>query len=328
MEFRTVSDLNELVARNLSRVPNEVDLVVGIPRSGMLVATLLSLYKNIPLTDLDSYLSGQLYKCGNTKKRDDWVSTVEEARTVLVVDDSLASGAALAAAKKRVEQDRPDSHAIYLVAYAAPGSLHCCDIALEECPMPRMFEWNYLHHPDLGQVCFDIDGVLCDDPSEEQNDDGDRYIDFILHAPLKVRPTYRIGCLVTSRLERYRCFTEQWLEDNGIEYGELVMSQCATKEERQRAGNHGLLKAEAYGARQDFHLFVESNPAQARTISELTGKAVFCTDDRRVYGEGGLAKAKSAASAAKQRAEGVAKRILPDPVKKTIKAIKRGGGRG
>jgi uncharacterized HAD superfamily protein len=31
----------------------------------------------------------------------------------------------------------------------------------------------------LKKACFDIDGVLCADPLPEQNDDGEKYINFL-----------------------------------------------------------------------------------------------------------------------------------------------------
>ena len=68
-----------------------------------------------------------------------------------------------------------------------------------------MFEWNYLHHDGYSHLCcYDIDGVLCEDPTDEENDDGDRYKNFILNAPLRFKPFAPIGFLVSSRLEKYR----------------------------------------------------------------------------------------------------------------------------
>ena len=46
---------SELVNAYAHRVPHDVDLIVGIPRSGMLVASILSLKLNLPMTDLYAF---------------------------------------------------------------------------------------------------------------------------------------------------------------------------------------------------------------------------------------------------------------------------------
>ena len=75
------------------------------------------------------------------------------------------------------------------------------DIYFEICHMPRVFEWNYMHSWVLQYCCVDIDGVLCEDPSFFENDDGKRYRKFLLHAQPKLVPTKKIGYIVTARLE-------------------------------------------------------------------------------------------------------------------------------
>lgn len=51
---------------------------------------------------------------------------------------------------------------------------------------------------------MDIDGVLCADPTPEENDDGEKYRHFLLNTPPLFIPKVTIGTLVTSRLEKYR----------------------------------------------------------------------------------------------------------------------------
>ena len=79
------------------------------------------------------------------------------------------------------------------------------DIYFKICEQPRMFEWNYMHHWALEYVCMDIDGVLCEDPSVYQNDDGKNYYDFLINAIPKIIPTQKVGKLVSCRLEKYSC---------------------------------------------------------------------------------------------------------------------------
>ena len=38
MNYRTISDLNQVILKRLHIIPRDIDLIVGIPRSGMFPA--------------------------------------------------------------------------------------------------------------------------------------------------------------------------------------------------------------------------------------------------------------------------------------------------
>ena len=48
MNYRSVADLDDQIVNWLGKLPSDVEVIVGVPRSGMLVANLLSLYLNRP----------------------------------------------------------------------------------------------------------------------------------------------------------------------------------------------------------------------------------------------------------------------------------------
>ncbi|GAL65896.1 biotin carboxylase [Jejuia pallidilutea] len=97
MNYRSINDLNETILRKLHVIPRDIDLVVGVPRSGMLPANLLALYLNLPYTDIHSFIKGFVYKAGARKQ----FFEASEYKNILVVDDSIASGSALAECKKK-----------------------------------------------------------------------------------------------------------------------------------------------------------------------------------------------------------------------------------
>ena len=282
MNFRTISDLDNLITKNLALLPKDIDLVIGVPRSGLFAANIISLYLNLPLTDLDSFLAGRIYDCGSTRVNKNWISEITDDVKVLLVEDSSISGNSLAEIKNKIKNAKIKNRITILTIYVTDYTKDLTDIYFEICNPPRMFEWNYLHHTLLKNACFDIDGVLCLDPTPDQNDDGEKYRDFVRNAPLRVKPTFKIGYLVTSRLEKYRADTEYWLKKNGIEYDYLVMMQYKTKEERIKSGSHGRFKGEAYKLFERTNLFVESELRQAKEIAEISGKVVFCTENNTV----------------------------------------------
>ena len=152
------------------------------------------------------------------------------------------------------------------------------DYYFESVSLPRYFQWNILNHTVLEKSCFDIDGVLCVDPTSEQNDDGPKYRDFILNAEPLYIPKAKIGVLVTSRLEKYRSETEEWLRKNNVKYNKLVMLDLPDMKARQRANNHAAHKAGTY-INSEYNLFFESALSQAIEINRITGKPVFCTEN-------------------------------------------------
>ncbi len=152
------------------------------------------------------------------------------------------------------------------------------------------------------RTCVDIDGVLCADPTQVQNDDGPGYRSFLSGAQPLVLPTSPVGWVVTSRLERYRPETEAWLRENGVEYGELVMLDVATAEERRALGAHGRHEA-AFSASSGAELFVESEYAQAVEIAALSGRQVFSIEGAaRAGARGAQPPARGAGGAAAAQA--------------------------
>jgi uncharacterized HAD superfamily protein len=274
MYYRSISDLNQIIIKRLHILPRDFDLIIGIPRSGMLPANLLALYLNKPFTDLHSFLNGHIYSSGERSKFFD----NKENKKVLVVDDSVSSGAALIKCRELLKDFESKYDISYCAIYVVPSKEKMVDYYFELVPTPRYFQWNILNHIILEKSCFDIDGVLCPDPTDEQNDDGPKYIDFILNAPPLYVPGSKIGTVVTSRLEKFRPQTEEWLAKNNIRYKKLVMMNLPNKEARVRAGNHGSFKAEEYKS-SEYDLFFESNLGQALEINRITKKPVLCTEN-------------------------------------------------
>ncbi len=72
MNYRSISDLNQVILKRLYIIPRDIDLIVGIPRSGMFPANLLALYLNKPVTDLGSFIKpekeGSFSMSDNTKR--------------------------------------------------------------------------------------------------------------------------------------------------------------------------------------------------------------------------------------------------------------------
>lgn len=269
--FKTYSDLTLDIRRAISKIPRDIDLVVGVPRSGMIPAYMIGAFLNLPVLSLDEYLNNIKSFSGNRS-----IKSSADIKKVLIVDDSVNLGNALNNVKKGLDLKKAPHSYVFFAAYATENGKNLVDIYAASCEHPRIFQWNYLYHDLLLQSCVDIDGVLCVDPSEEQNDDGEKYINFILNAEPLYIPNYKIKALVTSRLEKYRKQTEEWLRKHNVQYEHLYMLDLKSKEERIKQSAHAKFKAKVYSELTECILFIESERKQAIEIADLTKKAVIC----------------------------------------------------
>lgn len=319
MKFLTFNNLADDLVENIHKIPRDIDVVVGVPRSGCILAGMIAGYINKPLGDLDSFINGHIYSAGATKNSKDWVDNIAEVKKALIVEDSVQRGTSIESVKARITEYCQNIECVYLAAYVSCEGKGFVDIYFRKIDDLRIFEWNYLHNIKfLKRTCFDLDGVLCMDPTEEENDDGPKYVNFLLNATPKFIPSSEIGWIVTSRLEKYRNETEEWLKKNGIKYRELIMLNLKSAEERRQLGVHADFKAEQYKSLNEAFLFVESNEMQAIKINEITKKSVFCTSNRFFYSE---STSKTIVRVGKKKMSKIAKKVLPNRLYKVIKSI-------
>lgn len=279
LAFRNIADLNRDLKSWVELLP-DFDVIAGIPRSGLLVATLLALRMNKPVTDINGLVIGHLLQHGQRLKGFDVFCYLDRPRKILVIDDSLCNGENIAFARKKLVSSIHDIK--YAAVYVKPENKYLVDFCYSLVPIPRVFEWNLFHSSLLGAVCMDIDGVLCRDPSHFENDDGKEYKKFILNVNPCVVPSKSIRCLATNRLEKYRDETKQWLQKHNIRYHQLIMCQEKTAQDRRFTTKYAEMKIEAF-IQSGSSFFVESSRRQAEKIAVKTKRTVICTDTFESY---------------------------------------------
>jgi uncharacterized HAD superfamily protein/hypoxanthine phosphoribosyltransferase len=259
------------IKKNIHKISDSTKLVVGVPRSGMIPAYMIGIILNIKVCSLDEFIN-------NIKPSHGFRPINTGEGGVLIIDDSCYSGASITAVKEKIRAAGIETADIkYAAVYCKPGSEGALDFALTTLEPPRVFEWNYMNHSFIEAACFDIDGVLCVDPTEEENDDGEKYRNFILNAKALYIPKYTIYALVSSRLEKYRTETIAWLKKNNVRFRHLYLLDAPSKAHRQRFNMHAKFKAGIYAGLKNTALFYESERSQAAEIAALTKKPVFCT---------------------------------------------------
>jgi len=277
LQYRSYENLTKLIQDADLRNFRNFDLIVGVPRSGMVPAFMIGLALNLPVIDIEGFIAGiNPYVGKRLQYKKNGISKV------LVVDDSIKFGGQLKEVKQKLHSFN-SIHFKYLSVFATSDSKGMVDHYLEIIDNPRVFQWNLLNSWVYEYSCVDIDGVLCEDPSEEENDDGEKYLEFLENVRPKYLPSCVVAVLVTNRLEKYRRQTEDWLFRHGVQYKKLVMLDLPDKKTRVELGIHSIFKSNVYQKYHQTFLFIESNKSQAESIHYNTGKNVFCVENLKFY---------------------------------------------
>lgn len=289
MKYITLADLSKTIRDNLWKIPKDIDFVIGVPRSGTMVASIICSYLNVPLIDVNSYVAG-LKPSGGRRLAYYNQSHIKSGK-VLVVEDTVYYGHTINKAKQLLESCKRGDKLIYMCAYLEGPGENAVDFYLEDVRQYTnnftdivYYEWNLFQHGDAvtRRWMCDIDGVFLPDPPDERNQE--EYIKYIQTAPSLFVPLTPVGALVTYRLIKYADITTKWLADNGIRYDELYMFKADSWQERHDSGKTPeLIKANAYKASPRYNLFIESSDYQAKLINQLSGKPVYCVETNKVY---------------------------------------------
>ena len=154
MNYRSVHNLSRLVAARLGKLPAGIEGVVGIPRSGTLVADMIGLQLSLPVMTVGDVCAQSGVEVGTrmhmTKEaKRDFLRT---PRRLLVVDDSCGTGGTMKSVKRALA-DAPVKHdCTYMAAYVNAAGAKWVDVWLEIVEKPRFFEWNWVSRT-IGSLC-------------------------------------------------------------------------------------------------------------------------------------------------------------------------------
>lgn len=277
MNFKTLNDLNLAIATNLSNIAKlKPDLVVAVPVSGMIPASIIATSLQIPFTDVEGYLNNRYYDFTGKKTVANNLTTTR--KNVLLVDASINSGKAMKGVVDCLLHKK--DNIIRFAVFGSPKNTSTSvDFTCETVGLPRMFQWDIWKHPNLIKCATDMDGVLCRDPSQQELK---RDLRKFLHITEPLYPIKKtVKFIITARKEIYRQETEEWLQKNNIPYEHLVMKPTSYKESDKVNADY---KAEVINRYKDnIKLYIESNDIQANRIAELVPIPVWCTDSQKIY---------------------------------------------
>jgi len=256
----------------LKSLPGDYDVIVGIPRSGLLIASIIALKLAKPLTTPELFIKEVIWA---SKK----IQTGKKIRKVLLVDDTISSGKSMQKATQLLLSHCKEINLNKAALIIADKSKSLVDNYYEIIPEPRIFEWNMMHSKK-GKTCFDMDGVLCENCPPGFDADEEKYTAWIDSAKPYLIPSYEIDAIISNRLEKYRTLTEKWLTRNRVKYKELILWDLQSKEERKNQyGKHKIdillsIKPDIY---------FESSLNESEQIWKSTKIPTICIDEMIMF---------------------------------------------
>ena len=254
------------------KLASDFDTVVAIPRSGMLIGSIISTYFGKPLSTPDMIIEGK-----------QWISSESSLHeinlnfygTILLVDDSLSSGKQMEKYAQLIQKYLPNKKIITAVLYKSKDSSYKLDRFYKEVPGKTLNHYDFsLMHQKLNlNLACDLDGILCKDYA------GQNYDDFLRNAIPHRIPIFQIDTIITARSEKHRKITEDWLKKYNVRYKNLYMLHENDNSDIERVIKFKvkiLLKE-----RPD--LYWESNDYLAKECFERTGIKTLCLENGHLY---------------------------------------------
>ncbi len=281
--FISSSQLMEDARQLAAMLPADASTIIGVARSGLPVATMVSMLLHRPLWILRQS-TRDLVPAGHGWRL---TGSTEASGPAVVIDDTVMTGNSLKQVMPIVRREHPN--ALFAAVYVNPAARVKPDVWVRDLAWPHLLEWNLFNSVLSPHMAVDFDGILCGDCPVEDDDDGERYLEFLRTAkPRYLTRKVPLGLVVTARLEKYRPQTEEWLARHGVQVKSLVMGPWQTKAERSKA-NVAAYKAEHFAKfLKQTHaikppMFVESDERQAAEIAKLSGGLVVCPAAGRCF---------------------------------------------
>lgn len=268
LTFVTVDELVIWTTEWLKSFQDRYDIIVGIPRSGLLVANIIGLKLGIPVTTPELFINGIYWKSNLIPEK-------EEYTKILLIDDSIFSGKSIEDNMRILNQSRKDIIITKAALMVTNESKSLVDLHYKMVPYPRLFEWNLLH-ASKGRLASDMDGVICEKCPPGVDNDEELYIKWIKNAKPYLIPAFEIDLIVSNRLEKYRADTEKWLTRHGVRYKELVLWNLQYKQERN--GKYAQHKIEVILLYKPDMVW-ESSFHESKQIFRVTKIPTLCVDE-------------------------------------------------
>jgi hypothetical protein len=256
-------------------IPNKFDVIVGIPRSGLFLASVLALKWGRPLSTPDDFVRGIIWQSSSVPQ-----IRVSDIHSILLIDDTIHKGTMLGSVKKQITDYRRDLEIQVATLFVSGGRTDLADYYVQLKEKPDILEWNLLSSTwGFGKPSTDLDGVVCEDCPKGVEDDTPEYKKWLVEASPYLPHPRGFDSIITGRREKYRAETEAWLESHKVKYERLVMLDNHIPKTTE---NISTLKIQSLKA-TNANWFWESDYRQAARIRRETGIPTLSVEEMKLY---------------------------------------------
>ncbi len=227
--FVTLEELLVWTNDWIKTFPETYDIIVGIPRGGLLIASIIALKLGKPLSTPEQFRDGQYWM---SKHMEETVDKKKEPYHVLLVDDNVQHEKTIEEPAQIMRSSNKNVKITKAALMISEDAVNYVDIYFKLLrAYPPIGEWKLLHWK-RGILAVDMDGVICEDCPPHVDMDEKLYIEWLRNARSYLIPNFEIDYIVSNRLEKYRPETEEWLARHGVLYNTLILWDIPSKEYR------------------------------------------------------------------------------------------------
>lgn len=262
MSFKSYETISNYIFNNLYKIPENIDLVVGIDRSGMIIALMIANYLHKNAISFDEFIDNNF--------------NIDNIKNVLITDDTVVRGNTLRQIEKKVKSlNKFDNLNIkFLAVYSCTQDVKVSDVIMGY--NNTWFQFCLFYNGSMTSVSmYQIQGNLCRKPTKEEMQDEEKYLDYINNVKPYQRPNKKsISCIITDRPEKYRKQTQEWLKKYNYKYNKLIMMP-------QNINDKVKYKGQIYKNSSE-KLYISNNKKQSIEINKIANKQVLCTQTMQI----------------------------------------------
>ena len=263
MLFKSYEIISNCIFNNLYKIPENIDLIVGIDRSGMIIALMIANYLHKKVVSFDEFIDDNF--------------NIDNIKNVLITQDSTANGKRINEIKNQIKLSNKFYLNIkYIIIYYVNKNIlnDINNIALEHFQSSDLMELNFIFN-QFNLTMYQIQGNLCRKPTQEEIQNQEKYLDYINNVKPYQRPNKQIiSCIITNRPEKYRKQTQEWLKKYNYRYNKLIMMP-------QNINDKIKYKGQIYKNSSE-ELYISNDEKESIEINKISNKQVLCTQTMQI----------------------------------------------
>lgn len=251
---------------------DDYDVIIGIPRCGLLLASLIALRLGKPLATPDLFVKGEVWNHGNVKRFKK--GTIRKA---LVMDDSIHTGKSMKKTIKLLNAYDKNLKIIKAALIITNASKKLINSYYKTISLPRLFEWEILQ-TKTGKTAIELNGVIHNKLKGDFTSSPNLYCQLLKKVKPSFIPPFEVDVLFGYGTKNDQDQIENWLKTHNVRYKKLFLYDPSSEPE----SNYTYYKISKI-LNEGVSFFYETNFFEARRLHRITKIPVICFEKRYLF---------------------------------------------